>query len=948
MRVQVSLVRFAAFLMICSLFAGFGFAAELRAIRGEVVPKMLNPNMLPNGNFEQGLSGWTLEGDGSAEVIQTEAGPVLKIEKHGGDAVRLISDRLPARPGATYQFTGLYSTQNASFGNMADFSLVAITNPNQPENRDVPAWRPSYSGLLGHRSMFNSPPDDWRRKTRLFTVSDQARFVRLVFTLEGPAATVYLADLYLSPPGEGSRFWMQPASEVPTRISELMRWMTTGRRKLDERPDSSSVVRTENGIPKLYVDGKPVVPQIHMGDVSNPARSYFKEFGDHNLNIHIVSLFNESRRHWYGYKQYNLELVDTILWDAIVRDPEGYFIVNINVLPYPEWHEEFPEHAAQNSAGEYTTSRHDRYAPPDYWSDEYREQVYHLIESYVRHIHSQPYGKAVIGYFITGGEDGQFYWQVSRGQRTIQDGNAPGSLPLFRRWIRQRYSTEEELRQAWNDPTLTFENVRPPIKNEKYPGTFLDPVRNRKEVDFLIYLNEELANFLLETARIVKETSPKEVIVGAYYGRGTSLLVYPLHAQTNVMLRSDLLDFMGAQPGYYGWRDAGSEGHLNWVFDSVRSHGKIMMSEFDFRTWKGSFKSLEHDYSVARFWNMDDFVGAAARDLGKLLSITGGAWWMEMTGGWFHDDDIMAEIGKLHDISQELYEEDFTISPGDILFVADEESFFWTVEQINSYNGANLHSLNTQQRAINRAGVRYDLCYWPDLLEKEMDDYKVYVFLNTYYLTDQKREFIETRLKRDGKILMWQYAPGYLTPTGFSLESMAELTGIRLKSDSGSLKSRFAILGDSPAETVKALLKGVEGQTVGLGLVPAIQRFYVDDPTAEALAYYDDGKVAAAVKQTDSYTSIYIGHPSGLTPQFIANVVDRAGGHTYVEPGDLFMYHRDDFIVMHGVEGGQRLLRLPFEARVTELLKGEVLAEKASEIPLELRPTQTIWLKIER
>ncbi len=775
-----------------------------------------------------------------------------------------------------------------------------------------------------------------------------AGFVRLVFTLEGPAVTVYLADLYLAPPGEGARFWMQPASEVPTRISELREWMVTGRRRLDERPDSSAVVRTENGIPKLYVDGKPAVPQIHMGDVSNPARSYFKEFGDHNLNVHIVSLFNESRRHWHGHKQYNLELVDSILWDAIIRDPEGYFIVNINVLPYPEWHGEFPEDAAQNSAGEYTTSRHDRYAPPDYWSDEYRQQVYHLVETYVRHISSQPYGKAVIGYFFTGGEDGQFYWQVSRGQRTIQDGNAPGSLPLFRRWIQQRYSTEEELRQAWNDPTLTFDNVRPPIKNEKYPGTFLDPVRNRKEVDFLIYLNEELANFLLEMGRIAKETSPKDIIVGAYYGRGASLLVYPLHAQTNVVLRSDFLDFMGAQPGYYGWRDAGSEGHLNWVFDSVRSHGKIMMSEFDFRTWKSSLKSLEHDYSVARFWNMDDFVGAAARDLGKLLSITGGAWWMEMTGGWFHDDDIIDEIGKLHDISQELYEEDFTISPGDILFVADEESFFWTVEQVNSYNGANLHSLNTQQRAINRAGVRYDLCYWPDLLEKEMDDYKVYVFLNTYYLTEEKREFIETRLKRDGKVLLWQYAPGYVTPTGFSLESMAELTGIGLRSDSGSLKSRFATLGEGSEEALRGLLEGVEGQTVGLGLVPALQRFYVDDPAAQALAHYDDGRVAAAVKQTDSYTSIYVGHPSGLIPQFIANVVSCGGGHTYVEPGDMFMYHRDDFIVMHGVEGGRRLLRLPFEARVTELLKGEVLADKASEIPLELKATETLWLKIER
>jgi hypothetical protein len=405
---------------------------------------------------------------------------------------------------------------------------------------------------------------------------------------------------------------------------------------------------------------------------------------------------------------------------------------------------------------------------------------------------------------------------------------------------------------------------------------------------------------------------------------------------------------MGAQPGYYGWRDAGSEGHINWVFDSVRTHGKIMMSEFDFRTWKSQFKSLDHDFSVARYWNMEDFRGAAARDLGKLLSISGGAWWMEMTGGWFHDDEIMAEIGKLHDISQELYEKEHTISPAEILFVADEESYFWTTEQINSYNGANLHSLNTQQRAINRAGVRYDLCYWPDLLEKEMDDYKVYVFLNMYYLTEEKREFIETRLKRDGKVLLWQYAPGYVTPAGLSLESMAELTDILLKSDSHSLKSRFVDAGDAHEAIVEGLLQGVEGQTVGLGLVPAMQRFYVDDSTAQVLARYDDGRVAAAVKQTGSYTSIYLGHPSGLTPQFIANVAAQAGVHTYVEPGDMFMYHRDDFIVMHGVEGGQRLLRLPFEARVTELLGGKVLAEHASEIPLEIQATQTLWLKIER
>jgi hypothetical protein len=469
------------------------------------------------------------------------------------------------------------------------------------------------------------------------------------------------------------------------------------------------------------------------------------------------------------------------------------------------------------------------------------------------------------------------------------------------------------------------------------------------EIDFMTYLNEELTRFLLENARIVKETAPKEVIVGGYYGRGASMSVYPMFAQTKVMLQSDLFDFMGGQPGYYGWRETGSEGHMNWVFDSVRKHGKIMMTELDFRTWMGNLKELADDFHHARYWSLDELTGAAAREIGKLFSVMGGAWWMEMTGGWFHNDDIMQMIGQLHDAGQALYENEPKLTPADVVFVADEDSYFWSTEQFNIRQARLTHALSIQQRAINRAGIKYDFYYLDDLIAEEMDEYKVYVFLNQYYVTDALREFIDTRLKKDNKVIVWQYAPGYVTPEAWSFESMQALTDIAINSDGGNVAARFVDYSDQDPEVVKALLSGVNGKPVGLGLAPATQRFFVEDPDALPLALYNDGQVAAAVKSLDGYTSIYMGHPSGFTPDWLANIAHISGVHTYMDPpGDMFMHHRDDFIVIHGVEGGERTLRLPYPAKVSDLLGGQILLESGDELTLEIEAARTLWLHVER
>lgn len=922
---------------------------------GEVLPELKLPSLIPNADFTDGLQGWDMsraEGVSSKATVvrandeHSKNEPVLRVQKTGGiGVVRVVSERIPVQPNTEYVLSGLYHTTTATFGTLAEFRVLEITDPAKPAAQDVANLTitgPTSPSHTGHFSVYNCRPGQWRRRTRTVRTGPNTNFVRLALLVEGPPVTIFFDNIHLNTREKDTREWKFPAREVPLSREET-------ERRLLQRPDARAEVRQENGGPRLYLDGKPRVPFVHLSDVVNPLRGYVKDFADAGMDLHMITLFNLTVKHWTGPGEYDFKKIDDIIWNSVQRDPEGHFIIYINVTAYPEWTQQFPEHTAMNAEGKTATSRHDHHGPPSYYSTLYRQQVMELLRAYVRHMKAQPYARAISGFMLGGGEDGQFYYQVVRGQRTIQDGHSPGDLPLFRDWLRRRYENNvSALRAAWNDPKVTFETARPAVQNEKYSGVFFDPKTQQHELDVQRFLNDEVATLLVDGLTVCKEEMGKPTIGVAYYGRGMSALVYPMFAQNSVMFKSDAVDMMGAQPGYYGWREAGNEGMLNWVFDSTRRHKKIPMLELDFRSWTSQYKDIWHDTQVVRYWNNEDMLGAMARDAGKVLSVGGGAWWMEMTGGWFHDPQIMESIKKIQDAGQAIAAGDGSWRKSEVVFVVDEENYFHTTEQLNIWNGPNYHSLAVQQRAFNRSGVPYDLVYLDDLINENLDDYKVYVFLNLYHASERARNFIETRLKRDGKVLVWQYAPGYLSENGQSVETMQALTGMQFAADlknSTGLGSAFA----APNAATGVLLSGVAGQKMGLGVDLYAPRFIVEDEAAQPLGtYLSDGKVSSAVKQLNGYKSIFIGHPSGMTPQFIRNIALENGVQPFIEAGDAAMFHRDNFVVVHGVEGGQKTLRLPFRAKVTEMLTGEVLATNSDTIPLDVKVSDTLWLHLEK
>jgi hypothetical protein len=924
--------------------------------RGEILPKLKLSSLVPNADFTNGLKGWTIShADGvSANVEEARANdehsknePVLRVQKTGGiGAVRVISERILVQPNTDYVLTGLYHTTDAKFGTFADWRIVEITEPEKPAAQDpldLVITGPTSPGNTGHFGVFNCRPGQWRRRTRMVHTSANTKFVRLAILVEGPPSTIFFDNFHFNTPESDTRKTTWPAWEEVISREET-------ERRLAARPEAQAEVRQENGGPSLLLDGKPRVPFVHMSDVIKPPRGYVSEFAQSGMNLHLITLFNTTIKHWTGAGKYDFKKIDDVIWNSVQRDPEGYFLIYINVLTYPGWSGEFPDAAAMGAKGEAATSREGHLSPASYYSNVYRAQVMDLLRAYVQHIKAQPYSRAVAGFMLGGGEDGQFYYQVYKGLQTIQDGHSPGDLPLFRAWLRKHYNNDlSRLRAAWNEPDATFETAKPHVSSDKYPGVFFDLKTQTHELDIQRFLNEEVAQLLVDGLTVCKQEIGKPVIGVAYYGRGMSMLVYPQFAQNSVMFKSDAVDLMGAQPGYYGWRETGNEGMLNWVFDSTRRHKKIPMLELDFRSHISEYKSLWHDTQVGRYWDNADLMGAMARDAGKSLSVGGGAWWMEMTGGWFHDPQIMASIQKLQSAGQIIAQEKNTWRKNDVVLVVDEENYFHTTEQLNIWNGPNYHSLAQQQRAFNRAGVSYDLLYLDDLIADKRDDYKVYVFLNLYHAGPRARDFIETRLKRGGKTLVWQFAPGFITENGLSVDGMKSLTGINFSADLKNKNGLGSVFSSLQNKMAKPMLAGVSGEKMGLGIDLYAPRFIVEDAAAQPLGtYLSDGKVSAAVKKLDGFTSVFIGPPSGLTPQFFRNIAVSGGATPFIEAGDMAMFHRDSFIVIHGVEGGRKTLRLPFKAKVTEMLTGRVLAQNSDTIPLDIKVADTLWLHLEK
>ncbi len=701
-------------------------------------------------------------------------------------------------------------------------------------------------------------------------------------------------------------------------------------------------VQLREGVPELTINGEPVPPLIYF--FPTPFKEHIAGF--YRSGIRIYSFGGNGHNYnmgWIGPGRFDYSLFDQAMATILDAAPECYVFPRLGVSAPRWWLQIHPE--------EGIVSEHEPKERPrtSMASALWRQESGEALARFIGHVRSQPYAGHVIGYQLVGGLNEWFY--VGSGDRGFPD-FSPAATTAFRAWLAQRYANDAgRLREAWKSGSVTFANAEAPPADLRLTadvGLLRDPARSRCVSDYYQFLSEANAGALIELCRVARKACAGESILGAFYGyllnatggySGGYSAQHWGHQALSKVLSAPELDFLCA-PYHYTYRGLGGAPTSQGLPECVKLHGKLWITECDnppFTGRAGVWRMGAADYTPAQSFAI------LKRDFAYSFLRRTGMWWMDLydRGGWYDHPDIHRFLRRcrvLADKSRALGAR----YRGEVAVVLDEETPYYVKPGMEL-----LYPLVFLQDKLGlpRLGAPVDYYLHNDLVRANMPDYKLYIFLNTLYLTAEERAAIKDHVRRDNKVAVWMYAPGLISDDGLAAEHMRDLTGLELSyrkvgSPNHSM-CHHLYLTDFQHPITRGL---AEGTFFGSDskIDPVV---YCTDPQARTLGRIlpSHGMPDAigefpgfAVRQFPEWTSVFLGVPNAPSC-LLRNLARFAGCHIYNDQ-DAVIDANSHFLAIHTASGGMKTIRLPHRTDVYDAFSERMIARNTAEFTDELPP----------
>jgi hypothetical protein len=721
----------------------------------------------------------------------------------------------------------------------------------------------------------------------------------------------------------------------------------------------TATMKLYNGGPTLFLDGKPAFDGMMWGSAPEENRYLLKEAAHHyaEAGVHIYAfdcgMGGDANAEWSGPKygiggDYNFSKLEKRFKQVIDIDPEARFHLRIHLETHAEWWRILhPDECEISSDG---IQRNQSFA-----SKLWREQSKDFLKALVTHIKEIGMFDRIVAYQAGAGHTGEWCKAITSMHHLCGDYSKP-MKEHFHRWLQERYKGDlVKFRQAWDSPLITFETAEVPAAEEQLGTThmsFRDPRKEQKVIDYFRCLGELCGDLVIGFCTTLKEASNGKAMVGAFYGyvmemawnagffaEGVdseySTIQRSGHLGIWKVLNSPVVDFL-VSPYSYGFRGIGGEGSSMLPAESVRIHGKLYIFEDDSRThltW--------HDYpNFGKTDTLEDSIAVLRRNFSYVVTHSQGIWWLAGGSPIYPHVELSQQpafrpmIKQFQQIGNWSMKLDRAPS-SEIAVLLDEQSYYY--ESVK--NDLDI-PLIYQQRlwGLPKMGAPFDTYLLQDLIDGNMPEYKMYIFLNPLHLDLYQREGIKRQLRKDGKTALWIYAPGYIDDSP-SLDNMADITGIHYGK------------GDHPwgplmhiTNFEHPITKGMRqdlfwGTNSRLGPV-----FHVDDPSTITLGnvVYSQGRCLPgfAVKEFPEWKSVYVAAPN--IPAWVLRGIARyAGVHIYNDSGDT-LYATKQLVSVHTAGGGQRSYLLPKKVDVVyDLFENKIIAEKTDHFQVTLPSAST-------
>jgi hypothetical protein len=690
-------------------------------------------------------------------------------------------------------------------------------------------------------------------------------------------------------------------------------------------PPTAKVVYLPGDIPAFEINGQ-ITPVMHVmtsGLATSGIRKEIIENG-REQNLNLIWL-NVEGFDWNPDAPATFAAIDEAMAAVLEANPQAHIVLNVPLDPsrnagMQKWLKLHPDQLIQNSEGSTGVSGYDGnvYKGQTYASFASQQWMTDASQSWrelIRHVRTSRFADRVIGYVPIAGPGAE--WWYYGAQKDLIDYSEP-FRHAFANWAKTQYGGNLALlNKTWNTQFADFDAIQLPSKAERLAaehGLFLEPAKSGQAIDLTEFLQQVMADDILQFCRIVKEETQGGAICGTYYGYVMHLGRPYFGAQSGhyalaKVLASPDIDFLMSPSPYEDRGLGGASGYMTTI-DSLKLYGKLYINQSDVRTFRavgmtsGKVETLKDSVSILQRQFADGVVNGAA------------VQWYDFGQGWIAGDKrLMQAVGQMRQIEKTLQRtpRETMDAPNSIAVITSEKSILYTKLDSWIQDAAVDHA----QEQLNRTGAAWDSYLLSDL--PKLGNYRTFLFLNCFDISDEQKKFIDENLKKDGNVLVWVNAAGIIRRQGGSTPAQAtydpqrvsEVTGFNLKQlPDGPLTARL-VAGDHP------LQRGITAGTVYGSANITGTRFAAQDGVALGSFNDNDQTIALAVKRFDDWTSIYSAAPN-LPAPLLRNIATLAKVPVVnVREGDVTYVSKNLFAV-HNLTGGERVFRVDVRCKTAQ------------------------------
>ncbi|MGD0124729.1 MAG: hypothetical protein ABSF46_05170 [Terriglobia bacterium] len=715
-------------------------------------------------------------------------------------------------------------------------------------------------------------------------------------------------------------------------------------------PPVVAEVKLHTGTPTLFLNGKPAFGAMCW--VSPPSTEGWRDAecaaAVAKAGIHIYSFDAGKGYEWVQPKAgcpdgFDFSAVEARYGRIIAIDPDARFHLRLNfeVPPDDWWMKAYPAECEITSEG--------KAFGQSFASEVWRRQVKEFLEAFVAHLDRTGLIDRVTAFQTGAGHTGEWV----KGETSMSALCGDYSKPMhrhFRSWLRRHYGDDlSAFRAAWNDPGASFDTAQIPTADQQLQArlyTFRDPARERNVIDYYRCFADLTSDLLIDFCRTVKEATGGKKLAGAFYGYlmelawngsffnerpGSDYSTYQRcgHLGLRQVLESPFVDFLVC-PYSYGFRGIGGDAPAMQPAESARLHGKLCIIEDDTRT------HISPDLNYGHVNSLAESVTILRRNFARVATHGQAMWWLSQSIDPAKEPAFAPLLASFRELGEVLIQTDRT-SAAEIAVLLDDQSFFYESDR----NDLDVPLIFEQRLwGLARIGAPFDTFLLQDFIEGRLRPYKLYVFLNSFQLDRTRREALKRELRKDGRMGLWIYAPGYLDK-GPSLENMRDLTGFNFAMSATPWGPLMHIVDFNHPVTVGLPQDLSWGTNSKLSPI-----FYLNDPEARVLGQvvFSQGncKPGMGIRVFPKWTSIYVAAPN-LPAALLRGIARFSGVHLYNEAGDV-LYATRDLLAVHTVSGGDRTFSLPREVEVVyDLFERRTVARNTAELEVNLPRVSTAF-----